>query len=204
TSTQEGTNRCPLWAKADVCSALADVCFTPNSDRESEIPQKAMSALPSKADMCSALGDVYFGPIVDMVLFDQFVGAAEHRLRHDDAKRLRGREVDNQFIFGRRLNRHVGRLLALQNAIDIAGCTSVLVNRTRTIRHKAAIGGVVTIGIDRRQSKPRRKWNDYVAVEARSSRRHDQAALCGACKRRNGTLDLSDIEGVNRRQLHSE
>ena len=35
-----------------------DVRFTPNSDRESEIPQKAMSALPPKADMCSARHDV--------------------------------------------------------------------------------------------------------------------------------------------------
>jgi hypothetical protein len=35
-----------------------DVRVTPNSDRESEIPQKAMSALPPKADMCSARGNV--------------------------------------------------------------------------------------------------------------------------------------------------
>jgi len=38
-----------------MCSAKGDVRFTRNSDRESEIPQKAMSALPPKADMCSAL-----------------------------------------------------------------------------------------------------------------------------------------------------
>ena len=40
--------------------------FTPNSDREIEIPQKAMSALPPKADMCSALGHVCFGPKADI------------------------------------------------------------------------------------------------------------------------------------------
>jgi hypothetical protein len=49
-----------------MCSARDDVCFTPNSDRESEIPQKAMSALPPKADMCGAASDVRFGPIADM------------------------------------------------------------------------------------------------------------------------------------------
>src|SRR5262249_61356234 len=43
------------------------VRFTPNSDRESEIPQKAMSALASKADMCSAQADVRFGPIADIL-----------------------------------------------------------------------------------------------------------------------------------------
>jgi hypothetical protein len=35
-------------SKADVCGAQTHVCFTPNSDRESEIPQKAMSALARK------------------------------------------------------------------------------------------------------------------------------------------------------------
>jgi len=49
-----------------MCSAKRNVRFTPNSDRESEIPQKAMSALPLKADMCGATGDVRFGPIADI------------------------------------------------------------------------------------------------------------------------------------------
>jgi len=34
-----------------MCAAKRHVCFTPNSDRESEIPQKAMSALLPKADI---------------------------------------------------------------------------------------------------------------------------------------------------------
>src|SRR5215475_9435751 len=42
-------------SKADMCAAKRHVCFPPNSDRESEIPQKAVSALPPKADMCGAL-----------------------------------------------------------------------------------------------------------------------------------------------------
>ena len=49
-----------------LCAARRHVCFTPNSDRESEIPQKVMSALPPKADMCSAQAHVCFGPIADM------------------------------------------------------------------------------------------------------------------------------------------
>jgi len=42
-----------------MCSAKAYVCFTPDSDHESDFSQKPMSALPPKADMCSAL--VYVG-----------------------------------------------------------------------------------------------------------------------------------------------
>jgi hypothetical protein len=55
-------------SKADMCAAKRHVCFTPNSDRESEIPQQAMSALPPKADTCSATRDVRFGPKADMGL----------------------------------------------------------------------------------------------------------------------------------------
>src|SRR5262249_55594444 len=58
----------PLGSKADMCVAKSDVCFTPNSDRESGLPQKVMSALPPKADMCSAGADVRFGPKADVAL----------------------------------------------------------------------------------------------------------------------------------------
>src|SRR5262249_33983270 len=52
-------------SKADICAATSHVRFTPNSHRESEFPQRAMSALPPKADMCSALAYVRFGPKAD-------------------------------------------------------------------------------------------------------------------------------------------
>src|SRR5215831_5640900 len=45
-------------SKADICSAQAHVCFTPNSDQESGHRQPVMSALLPIADMCSALADV--------------------------------------------------------------------------------------------------------------------------------------------------
>jgi hypothetical protein len=55
-----------LGQKQTYAAHQPHVRFTPNSDRESEIPQKAMSALPPKADMCSAIRDVRFGPKADM------------------------------------------------------------------------------------------------------------------------------------------
>jgi hypothetical protein len=51
-----------------LCDATTHVRFTPNSDRESGHPQKAMSALPPEADMCGALLHVCFGPIADIGL----------------------------------------------------------------------------------------------------------------------------------------
>src|SRR5262249_1129429 len=55
----------PFGSKADMGAAKRHVCFTPKSDPESEIPEKAMSALPPIADMCSAIRHVCFGPIAD-------------------------------------------------------------------------------------------------------------------------------------------
>ena len=65
-STWEGSGYVGFESKADMRAAKSHVRFTPNSDRESEISQKAMSALPPKADMCGATSDVRFGPIADM------------------------------------------------------------------------------------------------------------------------------------------
>jgi hypothetical protein len=77
-----------------MCGAQGHVRFTPNSDRESEIPQKAMSALPPKADMCGATGDVRFGPIADIAhLVDDLVGGGEQRLRERQAQCLSRLEV---------------------------------------------------------------------------------------------------------------
>jgi len=53
-------------SKVDMCSAIPDVRFTPNSDRKSRHAQMVMSALPPKADMCGATSDVRFGPKADI------------------------------------------------------------------------------------------------------------------------------------------
>ena len=45
-----------------------------------------------------------------------------------EAERLGGLEIDHQFVLGRRLHRQVGRLLALEDAIDISGRAPVLVD----------------------------------------------------------------------------
>src|SRR5262245_25487903 len=66
-------------------------------------------------------------------LFDHLVGAREQRMRHGEAERLGGLEVDGELVLGRRLHWKIGRLFAFQDAIDIAGRLPVLADQVRAI-----------------------------------------------------------------------
>ena len=74
------------------------------------------------------------------ILFDHLVGAGEQRWRHREAERLGSLEIDHQLVLGRRLHRQVGRLLALEDAIDIAGGAPVLVEQIGPVGDQAAAG----------------------------------------------------------------
>ena len=64
--------------------------------------------------------------------------------RHVEAERLGGLEVDDQLVFGRRLHRQVGGLLAFKDAIDVDGGAAELVVRIRPIGDQAAGGDKVS------------------------------------------------------------
>ena len=102
-----------LPPKADMCNALAHVCFVPI------------------AGSCTATKEL---------LFDNFVGPGEQRRRHSEAKRIRSLEINHQFVLGRCLHRHVSGLLTLEDAIDVACRLSELVNYIDTVGDQAAGG----------------------------------------------------------------
>src|SRR5262249_48769896 len=61
-------------------------------------------------------------------LFDHRVSAAEHRRWNCETQFLSGFKIDHQLVLGRRLYWKVTRLLALENATDIASRLPELVN----------------------------------------------------------------------------
>src|SRR5262245_33808601 len=72
-------------------------------------------------------------------LLDHLIGCGEQRLRNGQTKRLCGLEIDNQLILGRCLHRHVGWLLALEDAIDIPRGTPDGIVRIRPVRNQAPV-----------------------------------------------------------------
>ena len=70
-------------------------------------------------------------------LFDHLVGALLEMQRHVEAQRLGGLEIDDQLELCRRLHWKVGRLLALEDAVDVS-CRLAKLFGDITIRDQAA------------------------------------------------------------------
>jgi hypothetical protein len=72
-------------------------------------------------------------------LLDHLIGASEERCRHNETECLGGLEIDNKLVFVWCLHGQVGRLLTLEDTIDIAGRLPELVNTVGTVGEKAAM-----------------------------------------------------------------
>src|SRR5215472_8788034 len=137
--------------------------------------------------------------------FDHLVCAGEHRCRHFEAERPGGLEIEHSFVLGRRLNRQVGRLLALEDTIDVACRAAELVDEIRPVRNQAALGGEVPGIVDPRQSVTSRKSNDRLAMNCRRrASRYDYAAVRTLRECRDAALDLVSIARIDWPQLHAK
>ena len=72
-------------------------------------------------------------------LFDHRVSAREHRGRHGEAEGFYRFEIDHGLVLCRCLYRHLGRLLALQDAINVAGRLPELVDKIGSVGNRATI-----------------------------------------------------------------
>src|SRR5262245_32111078 len=159
-----------------------------------------MSAFHPKADIGSELDDVRFGPRADMAqLFDHLVCSGEQRLRNGQSERLCGLEIDNELILSRRLHRHVGWLLALEDAIDIPCGSPNRIVRITPGRNQATVYGPITIRINPRQFVTSGETEDQLGESRRAPWRYDYAAIARTCERRYGTLDFVGVAHIRRR-----
>ena len=84
----------------------------------------------------------------------------------------------DQLVLGRRLHWKVGRLLALEDAIDVARRASVLVDDIGPVGNQAAASDEGAIGIDGGQSVPGRERRRSARDDRSPTRtRHDQTAI---------------------------
>src|SRR5262249_18494673 len=122
-----------------------------------------------QADATPYLGRTFTGWIAPALrlahLFNHLVGAGEHGCWNVYAERLCSFEVDYQLVFGRRLHRKVGGLLAFENAINIAGGAAELIDIVGAVGYQPAAGDVEAGGINGGQSEPRRQGNYQVTVD---------------------------------------
>src|SRR5262249_39070630 len=142
---------------------------------------------------CTA--NVRFGPTADIhYSFDYLICDLLEMHRHVEAQRLGSLEVDDKLILRRRLYRHVGWFLSLEDAVDVAGRAAVLVEEIWAIRHQAAGGGKVLFKVNRRQLVSGCQCDDQIAVDrGRPARRHDQTAIRSAREGRYRALRLAGV-----------
>ena len=77
-------------------------------------------------------------------LLNDLVGCHLHNQRHCEAERLRRFEIDDEFELGRPHHGKLGRLLTLEDAIDIEGRLAELVVYVHSIREEAARIDILT------------------------------------------------------------
>src|SRR5262245_29309710 len=82
-------------------------------------------------------------------LFDYLVGAGKQGVRHFKAECRGCLEIERQLVLRRRLHREVGGLGTLQDAIDVAGRSPVVVDHTGAVRYQPAGFDEGAIEIDR-------------------------------------------------------
>src|SRR5476651_927398 len=97
-------------------------------------------------------------------LLYHLVGAAEQRQRDRQAKRLRGLEIDDQFDFGRLLDREACWFLTFEHTGRIATNKAKRIGQAATVAHETAGRRKGAQKINGRNSVASGQRNDLIAL----------------------------------------
>jgi hypothetical protein len=131
-------------------------------------------------------------------LFDHLVDTHQQRQWQHYAERLRGLEIDHQLELGWVLHRQLGRLAALENAINIEPRSPPQVGGIVPIGKQTSDLGEVTIRVDRRELVLRCQFDDPIAMNLGDRIwHHNQTAYRGARKPIECAIDLRRVTHID-------
>src|SRR5262245_54484523 len=114
--------------------------------------------------------------------FDHLVRAGEQSGRDFDAERPRGFEVEHQLELDGGLDRKLARLLALEDAVDVAGRPPIIIEHVISVGQEATDFSVQTVWIDGRETVANSQRCDFYAMGVQERiRHHDNAAIRLVC-----------------------
>ena len=110
--------------KADILSRALDVCCGSKADIRNA--KRHVRFTPNSGHLqCTSACLLWAKSGHQTMLFDHLISLGEERWRHTKTKRLGGFEIDRQLELCGRFYRQVGRVLALEDTINVTCRTPV-------------------------------------------------------------------------------
>src|SRR5215831_18369423 len=140
-----------------------------------------------------------------IALFDHFIGLSHQRWWHNESKRFRGLEVNDEIELRRLQDGKIGGLLALQYPCNVSADLPVRIGNTGPITDQTAFEGVYAELINGGQTILRRESNDATAtrIEIWIGRDHQCANLL-AQQRSKSSVQLGIVAGFCDKKLSAK